>query len=213
MATDGEKGSGTHFGAARSMIVAFVEEVQSCFRAGTATGSDILSAAILMFSPPFSDAGAAREMLSPLLDSDLQVPAAVWDVWGYIDDTLAGCRPTRALAVLAERPGSALAQFTRATFAALDDPDEAVRLNRLSLDLRRFPNNLLMAIQRDPELTLGQRRTLYAQIDDLMLSRTAESDRRCTTLDGWVQRYWDECIYGTRATAMYWQSIARQFGP
>lgn len=96
--------------------------------------------------------------------------------------------------------------------AAVDDVSRALAENLRSRTQRLFPFNIVEALKRDSSLQSDEKSELWRIACDLIVSRSAESDAAVCTVEGSLQRHWDNLIVGTRLTSQPWDEYSRTFG-
>lgn len=178
---------------------------------GEATESERLLCGVLLLMPPLADYEAAASIFNGMLKGERRFEAAVWDAYRYAVLLPDGERPFEP--VLRSSSRSAIsAHMLSMVAAACDDPTLALIENRRSRALRLFPFNITEALKRDTELQAASRRCLWQDACDLIVSRAAEADAAVYTVEGALQRHWDNLIVGTRLTSPLWGEFSAVFG-
>lgn len=178
---------------------------------GTATESERLLCGVLLLMPPLADYDAAASIFSGLLNGGRAFEAAVWDAYRFAVLLPDGDRSFEEL--LRSSSWSAVAaHMLSMVAAACDDISLALIENRRSRALRPFPFNIAEALKREPGLQASARSDLWQSACDLIVSRSAESDAAVYTVEGALQRHWDNLIVGTRLTSQLWGEYSKVFG-
>lgn len=178
---------------------------------GTATESEGLLCGVLLLMPPLADYEAAASIFSGLLNGDRCFEAAVWDAYRFAVLLPDGEQSFEE--VLRSSSGSAVAAHMLSMVAAAsDDMSLALAESRRSRALRPFPFNIVEALKWEPGLQANARSDLWQIACDLIVSRSAESDAAVSTVEGALQRRWDNLIVGTRLTSQLWDEYRKVFG-
>jgi len=179
---------------------------------GTATESQRLLCGVLLLMPSLADYEAAASVFAGLLKGARGFEAAVWDAYRFAVLMPDGDQSFEE--VLRSSPRSAVAAHMLSLVAAArDDMPLALLENRRSRALRLFPFNIAEALKREwGGLQVSTRSELWQSACDLIVSRTAESDPAVCTVEGALQRRWDNLIVGTRVTSQLWGEYSRIFG-
>ena len=178
---------------------------------GTATDSERLLCGVLLLMPPLADYEAAASIFGALLNGYRSFEAAVWDAYRFAVLLPDGERSFEA--VLRSSSRSAVATHMLSMVAdARDDVPLALAENRKSRAGRLFPFNITAALKLEPSLEPNARSELWQSACDLIVSRSAESDAAVSTVEGALQRRWDNLIVGTRLTSQLWDEYSKTFG-
>lgn len=189
---------------------ATVALLETRLKEGTATDSEQLLCGILLLMPPLADYEAAASVFAGLFNGDRGFEAAVWDAYRFAVLLPDGSRPFEAM--LRSSSWSAVAAHMLSMVALADnDVALAVAENRRSRSLRLFPFNIIEAFKHDPELQKHERGDLWQSACDLIISRSAELDATVCTIDGALQRHWENLIVGTRVSSQLWGEYIRLF--
>jgi hypothetical protein len=155
---------------------------------------------VLLLFPPFAEPEAAKQVFATLLESPLQFNAAVWDAFRYA--TLMADEDRAFEPVLTRRSHSAVASHMLSQVALAEGRFEAFsQLNHASRTIRQFPSNIIAALENG--LAPGEADALKQAFNDSLLSGHAESDPPVSSVDGLLERLWDNQITGARLTRPY----------
>jgi hypothetical protein len=178
---------------------------------GTATEGEALLCGVLLLMPPLADYEAAAIVFRGQLKGERRFEGAVWDAYRFAVLLPDGDRSFEG--ALHSMPQSAVSAHMLSLVAgACGDMDLALNENRRSRALRLFPFNIIEALKQEPGLDASARGELWRNACDLMVSRRAESDAAVSTIEGALQRRWDNLILGTRVTGPLWDSYCERFG-
>lgn len=177
---------------------------------GTATESESLLCGVLLLMPPFADYEAAASIFGGLLSGERGFDAAVWDAYRFAVLLPDGDRSFEVLLRSSSRSAVA-AHMLSMVAAACDDVELALVENRRSRALQLFPFNVIEALKLEPGLQGDARSDLWQSACDLIVSRSAEEDAAVCTVEGALQRRWDNLIVGTRLTSQLWDEYSRVF--
>jgi hypothetical protein len=178
---------------------------------GSTTEVEALLCGVLLLMPPLADYEVAASIFSRLLPGERGFEAAVWDAYRFSVLLPDGDRAFEA--VLRSQPRSAIATHMLSMVASADgDAPRALIENRTSRALRLFPFNIVEALKRDFSMPASERDCLWRIACDLVTSRCAESDAGVSTVEGALQRRWDNLIVGTRLTSPLWEDYTSKFG-
>lgn len=178
---------------------------------GTASESERLLCGVLLLAPPLADYEVAAQLFSGMLEGNRAFEAAVWDAYRFSILMPDGDRRFEAV-LRASRQSAIAAHMLSATAATLGDEFQALEENMRSRKLRLFPFNIVEALRRDADLNTDARDNLWRIAADLVVSRTAELDSAVHTVEGSLQRRWENLIVGTRLTTPLWNEYRRMFG-
>ncbi len=178
---------------------------------GVATESEKLLCGVLLLMPPLADYEAAAAIFGCMLDGERRFEAAVWDAYRFAILMPDGDQSFER--VLRSSPRSAIAAYMLSLVAdAQGDAPLAINENARSLALRRFPFNVSNSLKIRSGLGESEKDDLWRSACDLIVSRSAESDSAVSTVEGALQRRWDNLIVGTRLTSQLWAEYNKAFG-
>jgi hypothetical protein len=173
---------------------------------GAATESEMLLCGVLLLLPPLADYEASAEIFKNMGSSTRRFEAAVWDAYRY--ETLLPVGPMWFQEIFSTNLDSAVCAHMLGKLAACSgDMVKAIEHNRRSRGARLFPFNIIGALRIDPEIREHERSHLLRCANDLIISRSAESDDAVVTVDGALQRRWDNLILGTRMTSQLCEQL------
>ncbi|MBT2745118.1 MULTISPECIES: hypothetical protein [unclassified Lysobacter] len=190
-----------------SLVVSLLE---ARIKQGLASESERLLCGVVLLMPPLADYEGAAALFSGLLGSSRGFEAAVWDAYRFAVLLPDGDRTFEN--VLRSHDQSAIAAHMLGLLASADgDTAQALTCNRRSRALRPFPFNLVQALRLDFALPSAEKAVFWHLISDLVVSTTAESDAQAGTVEGALQRRWDNLIVGTRITSPLWDEYRAIF--
>lgn len=190
---------------------AAVNLLESRISAGSATEGERLLCGVLLLLPPFGDYEAAADIFRGLLGGRRCLDAAVWDAYRFSVLLPDGDRTFEK--VLGAFGGSAVAAHMRSKVArACNDVSRSLEEGRRSRELRLFPFNIADGLKHEVALTPQEKIGLWRTLSDLVVSRAAESDSPVSTVEGALQRRWDNLILGTRLSSQVWSEYRSMFG-
>lgn len=195
-------------GADNAAAVALLEPMVN---EGTVTDSERLLCGVLLLMPPLADYEAAASIFSSMFNGERRFEAAVWDAYRFAVLLPDGDRSFEAVLRSSSRSPIA-AHMLSMVAAACDDVSLSLIENRRSRALRLFPFNITEALKREPGLQANARGDLWWNACDLIVSRSSESDAAVCTVEGALQRRWDNLIVGTRVTSQLWDEYSKVFG-
>lgn len=170
---------------------------------GSARTEEKLLLGVLLLLPPVADYDGAAEVLDSLLATPCAFEAAIWGAYKYGVLQPDGSRQFES--ALLARPDSAIAHHMLSLVALADDDlERAVLENRASREIRLFPFNTLSALDNDGSIEEREKQHLLCAVEDLVISRNAEFDPGVRTVEGLLNRKWENLILGTRLTSEYW---------
>jgi hypothetical protein len=163
---------------------------------------------VMLFMPPFGDYESSRDVLNDIKNRTHLCEAAVWLAYhfytlyredGSFAETLEGCCESAAACY-------SLARYN----AHIGNESTALEWNRRSLELERFPDNLIFDLLHNLDHDAPQRAKIFSDVDSLVVNKAAEMTRRLTAADCY-QNCWDELILGRRMTSIVWQHMQTLF--
>ncbi len=178
---------------------------------GTATDSEQLLCGLLLLMPPLADYEAAACIFGSMLNGERRFEAAVWDAYRFAVLLPDGDRSFEIVLRSSSRSAIAAHMLSKVA-AACNEVSLSLIENRRSRALRLFPFNITEALKREPSLQANARSDLWQNACDLIVSRSAESDAAVCTVEGSLQRRWDNLIVGTRLTSQLWDEYSKVFG-
>lgn len=190
---------------------AAVDLLEPRVKDGSASEGEKLLCGVLLLMPPLTDYEAAAGIFRDMLSGDRRFEAAVWDAYRFAVLLPDGDRSFEAVLRSASRSAVA-AHMLSMVAAACDDAAHALDENRRSRALRLFPFNVTEALKRERGLQESTRSDLWRSACDLIISRSAEVDPAVYTVEGALQRRWDNLIVGTRVTSQLWGDYTKTFG-
>lgn len=201
--------SSTYADALRAALLAAdnssaVSLLEARINQGLANESERLLCGVMLLMPPLADYEGASMVFSGLLDGSRAFEAAVWDAYRFSALLPNGDRAFEN--VLRSHDRSAIAVHMLGLLACADgDTAQALACNRRSRALRPFPFNLVHGLRLDFALHAAEKVDFWRLICDLVVSTTAESDAQVGTVEGALQRRWDNLIVGTRIASPLWE--------
>jgi hypothetical protein len=187
-----------------------VKLLESRVREGVATEAERLLCGVLLLLPPHADYEASAKIFGALFGGDRRFEAAVWDAYRLsvlLPDGDRSCEK-----ILQSAPGSAVAAHMIGLIAASNgDYPLALKENRRSRSIRLFPFNVVEALKYDAELSRDVKNDLWRSACDLIISRSAEHDVSVSTVEGALQRRWENLILGSRLTSYLWLEMSGRF--
>jgi hypothetical protein len=178
---------------------------------GTASANEALLCGALLLMPPLADYEAAANVFRRLLTGARAFEAAAWDAYRFAVLMPGGDHSFEQVLRSSARSPVA-AHMLSLVAAARDDLPLALLENRRSRAFRLFPFNVVEALKRESALEASARTSLWQSACDLIVSRSAESDPAVCTVEGALQRKWDNLIVGTRLTSQLWGMYSVAFG-
>lgn len=190
---------------------AIVALLEPRVKAGSAAESEALLCGVLLLMPPLADYEAAASIFSSLLKGRRGFEAAVWDAYRFT--VLLPDGDTSFEEMLRSVSGMPIAAHMLSMVAASrNDMPLALSENRRSRSLRPFPFNIVQALKLEPGLSASARCDLWQNACDLIISRSAESDAPVFSVEGALQRHWENLIVGTRLTGSLWDEYSQTLG-
>lgn len=188
-----------------------VEVLESRIKNGVATEAERPLCGVLLLMPPWADYEAASSIFGDMLrNGGRSFDAAVWDAYRYSVLMPEGDR--RFEMRLRDSPQSAVSAHMLSLLASsAGDVSQALEENRRSRALRLFPFNIVEGLRRELSLSSDERSHLWRTACDLIFSRTAELDEPVHTVEGSLQRHFDNLILGTRLTTPVWEDLCKTF--
>lgn len=178
---------------------------------GSASEAESMLCGVLLLLPPLADYEAAADIFSGLLTKPCGFEAAVWDAYRY--SVLLPDGDASFERVLRAHPDSAISLHMLSLVSRMrGDYSAALVDNRKSRTVRLFPFNLSEALKNDDDLDVETQEKYWRVFCDLLVSRTAESDECAHTVEGMLQKYWDNLILGTRITSELWNEYQSTIG-
>ncbi len=163
----------------------------------------------MLFLPPFSDYEGSREAFKSIEDPSLRGEAAIWLAYHYY--TLFP-EDEDFVQILENHADKATACYSLARYNAhIGEEALAREWNLRSLQIERFPNNLLFDLLHNLDLNAERRAAIFEEVESLVLDKTAET-ARFSTAAYLYQSCWDELVLGCRLTSVVWQQVQQQFG-
>lgn len=176
--------------------------------AGEASEAEALLCGVLLLLPPFADYEAASDVFIRMLGSERAVEAAIWDAYRFAvlmpDDS---CKFESIL--ISMKNSAVAAHMLSMVYSARGELSKAILQSRRSIALRPFPFGVVNWLRLDASASDEERRLGWATAIDLVISRSAESDQPVTTVEGALQRRWDNLILGTRLTTALWSEYSK----
>lgn len=191
---------------------ATVALIEPRIRSGHATQSEALLCGVLLLMPPLVDEAAAALVFAGLLSGERRFEAAVWDAYRYAILVPDGEQLFMPLLLGAET--SAISAYIQSLVAsAHGDTPKAIAENRRSVELRPFPFNLMRLLELNPDTPMNEKTAIWEMICDLVVDRSVEKAANAATVEGALQRHWENLIEGTRLTSPLWASCCEMWGP
>jgi hypothetical protein len=161
--------------------------------------------------PPIVDEMAASDIFKGLFNSNRGFEAAVWDAYRYL--VLFPDGNADFIKLINNSHQSSIAAHVRSRMAsASGDIKLALFENRKSRLIRSFPFNVIDGLKLDGLLSVESKSALWSCACDLIISRDAENDSCVGTVEGLIQRHWDNLITGTRITSILWDEYNQKWG-
>jgi hypothetical protein len=180
-------------------IISIVEEK---IRLKVANENEVLLCGLLMLSPPVADAEKASSLFKSIFGGNRSLEAAIWDAYRY---SYFFPENSDFKDILNKENQYPIAAHILSLVDKVDGHmEDALEKNRLSRSIRIFPFNALEALNIDYELSGEDRMELWDKINDLIIIKDVDRSREILTIDGYLQRYWDNLITGTRITSVLW---------
>lgn len=171
-----------------------------------ATEAEKMLLGVLMMMPPIADCARACTIFDGLMDGPKSLEAAAWSAYRY--GVLQPDENKNFEPVLNAHSTSSIAHHMLSLVAIADNNQKSFVLeNRASREISLFPCNILIALDGDSELRDSERRDLCLIMMDLLVSRSAEADSPVHTVEGLLQRKWENLIAGVRVTTEYWKIL------
>ncbi|MFO0728156.1 MAG: hypothetical protein U1E65_30525 [Myxococcota bacterium] len=205
--------SSTYAETVRALLLArdnatLVPLLEQRVKEGSATESEHLLCGALLLMPPFVDDEAARAVFGGV-QGPRRFEAAVWDAYRFA--VLTPEHDEGFMDTLRAHRSSAVAAYMLSKVADMvGDLPRAREERHRSLRLRPIPFDVIQVLRRDP-LEPDQKLELWRTLQDLMLSVNVELEPPATTIEGSLQRLWDNLIVGTRVTSVLWEHYASAF--
>jgi hypothetical protein len=176
--------------------------------AGEATQAETLLCGVLLLLPPLADYEAAAGMFGRLLQGERGTEAAIWDAYRF--STLMPNGSFDFEVTLRSMKHSAVAAHMLSMMHyAKGEFSEALDQSRRSIALRPFPFGVVNWLKLDASASHEERSLGWAMACDLVISKSAESDQPVFTVEGALQRRWDNLIMGTRLTSVLWDEYSK----
>lgn len=185
-----------------------VELLEAARREGTLQPKGQLLLGVMLFLPPLGDYEGSREAFKSIEDPSLLGEAAIWLAYHYYtlypeDDDF--------VQFLENQAHSATACYSLARYNAhIGEEALAREWNSKSLQIERFPNNLLFDLLHNLDLNAERRAAIFEEVESLVMDKTAETARISTAADLY-QSCWDEFVLKCRLTSNVWQQVQKQF--
>ena len=161
----------------------------------------------MLFLPPFGDYEGSREAFKSIEDPSLLGEAAIWLAYHYY--TLFP-EDEGFVQTLENHAGNAAACYSLARYNAhIGQEASAQEWNQRSIQLERFPNNLIFDLLHNPQDQGPEKAGIAKELEKLIVEKVAEETTPSTAADLY-KNYWDELILGGRMTSVVWQHLQKQ---
>lgn len=189
---------------------AMVTLLQPLSSQGVASPEQELLLGIKLMMPPVADYGASLSVLAQWRHSEFSFEAAVWAA--YCDYALSPSSIRSFEAVLHRENSSAIALHMLCMIARFNrDEKTAIKLNRQSRSINKFPANLIVALQLEVDLPKNDKRMLWREADRLIVHRSVEKVPTCTTIRDELNLYWSNLILEDRITTSLWERYVNDY--